>query len=148
MTLVPRNVLRNVRIATLALTAIATGVGENQRASRDRDTSSDHDANRDRDRFDNRQNSRDREVTRGELPSFDQFLGGHANIAKQLSKDPALANDQCFLQKHPDFQEYLKAHPQVQSQLTQDPHNFMKLAQQPATTGTVKSTTPETNPKQ
>ena len=81
---------------------------------------------------------------------FREFLGGHSDISKELSKKPALANDPKFLQKHPDFQQYLKAHPAVQSQLTQDPSNFMKSMQQPSTstTGTVKTTTPDPKPKQ
>jgi hypothetical protein len=84
--------------------------------------------------------------------SFREYLGGHSDVAKQLSKKPELANDQKFLQKHPDFQEYLKAHPAVQTQLTQNPTNFMKSMQQPSasatTTGTVKTTTPDPKPKQ
>jgi hypothetical protein len=80
-------------------------------------------------------------------------LGTHSGIAKQLSKNPSLANDQRYLQKHPEFQDYLKSHPEVQTQLTQDPHGFMKSAQQPAatagtTSGTVKAATPDPKPKQ
>lgn len=81
---------------------------------------------------------------------FREFLSGHSDISKELSKKPTLANDQKFLQKHPDFQQYLKAHPAVQTQLTQDPTNFMKSMQQPSasTTGAVKTTTPDPKPKQ
>jgi hypothetical protein len=37
---------------------------------------------------------------------FREFLGGHSDIAKQLNKNPELANDSKFQQKHPDFQQY------------------------------------------
>ena len=100
-------------------------------------------------RFDRREDSMSRDHDMGQA-SFREFLGSHSSVAKQLAKNPALANDQRFLQKHPEFQEYLSSHPQVQSQLTHDPNSFIKSAQQPAsgTTGTPKSTMPDPKPKQ
>jgi hypothetical protein len=104
-------------------------------------------------RFDSHENGMNRDRDMAQVAGFREFLGTHSGIAKQLSKNPSLANDQRYLQKHPEFQDYLKSHPEVQTQLTQDPHGFMKSAQQPAatsgtTSGTVKAATPDPKPKQ
>jgi phage-related protein len=69
-------------------------------------------------RFDRHEDERDR-------TEFGQFLGGHAKIAQQLSQNPQLANNQQFIDSHPEFQEYLNAHPGVKDQLTQNPRAVM-----------------------
>jgi len=104
-------------------------------------------------RFDSHENGMNRDRDMAQVAGFREFLSAHSGIAKQLSKDPSLANDQRYLKKHPEFQDYLKSHPGVQTQLTQDPHGFLKSAQQPAatsgtTSGTVKAGTPDPKPKQ
>jgi len=62
---------------------------------------------------------------RGELASFGQFLGGHTNVASELSADPTLATNKEYLANHPELDEYLKAHPAVSQQLTANPQAVM-----------------------
>ncbi len=63
--------------------------------------------------------------SRGELTSFGQFLGGHSNIAAELSSDPSLANNKEYLATHPELNEYLKAHPTMSQQLAENPQAVM-----------------------
>jgi len=90
-------------------------------------------------RFDEREDSRGRTATsfhdhdRGNLTSFGQFLGGHATLAQQLSKDPSLANNKEFLANHAELQAYLKAHPEVTQELAKNPQAVMTATPQPAT---------------
>lgn len=90
-----------------------------------------------------------RDPEAGRYASFGEFLGGHASISDQLSKDPTLVKNEEFLQNHPELREYLNAHPDVQQELLKNPDSFVKSAQQFNKTNggqTVKSPTP--NPKQ
>jgi phage-related protein len=84
-------------------------------------------------RFDRREDfntHRDRDVTGGELSSFNEFMEGHSNIAGELSKNPSLANNQEYLENHPALNDYLKAHPQVHEELSENPQTFLESAQQ------------------
>jgi hypothetical protein len=96
-------------------------------------------------RFDRREDSHNRETSfhdRDRDPaSFGQFLGGHAAVAQQLSKDPSLANNKEFLANHPDLQDYLKSHPGVKDDLARNPQAAITSAAPPPAT-----TTPTTNP--
>jgi hypothetical protein len=74
-------------------------------------------------------NGFDRDDSR-EPASFGQFLGVHANIAAQVSKDPTLLNNKEFMATHPELQDYLKSHPAAQAQLQQNPQAFLQSAQQ------------------
>jgi hypothetical protein len=79
------------------------------------------------------QNGRDMRGDRDmheESVSFGQFLGGHSNIAEQISKDPSLLKNQEYMSSHPELQEYLKAHPAAEAQLGQDPNTFIRSSQQ------------------
>ena len=92
-------------------------------------------------RFDRREDSnvhRDGDVTGRELSSFNEFLEGHGNIAGELSKNPSLANNQEYIENHPELREYLKAHPQVHEELSENPESFLKSAQQFNARGTPK----------
>jgi menaquinone-dependent protoporphyrinogen IX oxidase len=100
-------------------------------------------------RFDQHQDSamrRDRDLNRGELSSFNEFLEDHNNIAGELSKNPSLANNQEYLENHPALQDYLKAHPQVHEELSENPQTFLQSSQQFSTHNTVKTST-ESKPK-
>jgi len=93
--------------------------------------------------FDRRQDStmrRDRDVTRGELSSFHDFLAGHGNIAGELSKNPSLATNQEYLENHPALHTYLQTHPRVHEELGENPQSFLRSAQQ-------FEPTPKTTPK-
>jgi phage-related protein len=84
-------------------------------------------------RFDRREDfatRHDRDVTGGELASFNGFLETHSGIAGELSKNPSLANNEEYLENHPELKEYLKAHPQVHEELSENPETFLKSAQQ------------------
>ncbi len=73
---------------------------------------------------------RDRNVSRGELSSFHEFLEGHSQIAGELSKNPSLAKNEEFVENHPELQQYLKAHPEVHEELNENPQSFLQFAQQ------------------
>ena len=85
-------------------------------------------------RFDRREDSsttrRDRDVTRAELSSFNEFMGSHDKIADELSKNPSLANNQEYLENHPALRDYLKTHPEVHEELSENPATFIKSAKQ------------------
>jgi hypothetical protein len=97
-------------------------------------------------RFDHQENNYgqsrgrfDSDVNRGELTSFGQFLNGHDSVAQQLAKNPSLANNQEYMETHPELKAYLQAHPAVQQELKENPQAFMQSAQQmskPAPKGT------------
>ena len=94
----------------------------------DRDGSRDIDARaRDNDRGERMagQPIRDRDTTRGELASFDQFLDKHRETAEQLRQNPGLVNNQQFLNNHPALQEYLSAHKNVREEIDENPQAFM-----------------------
>jgi phage-related protein len=85
------------------------------------------------DRFDHREDGYgrvNRDVTGKELGSFNEFMESHGSIASELSKTPALANNQEYLENHPALQDYLKAHPEVHEELSENPQSFLESAQQ------------------
>ena len=81
-------------------------------------------------RFDQRQDARDGDRTRGEMASLDQFLDGHPEIAEQLRKDPSLVKDKKFVDNHPALQTYLQQHPGVREEFNENPNAFMHQEQQ------------------
>lgn len=87
---------------------------------------------------------RDHDGDRREMASFGQFLGGHTGVAEELSKNPSLANNQDFLESHPDLSDYLKDHPEMKQELAKDPQAVMTTAK-PAGSGT--TATPKLEPK-
>src|SRR5215471_1548475 len=98
--------------------------------------------------FDRQQDSfmrRDRDVTRDERASFNEFMEDHNKIASEVSKHPSLATNEEYLENHPDLQQYLASHPKVQEGLRENPESFMKSAQQfeTAPKATPKSATTE-----
>lgn len=101
---------------------------------------------RDYDRPDNDMNRNDRDRDSAHS-SFGAFLGGHSEIAHQLSKDPSLVKRPEYLRDHPELQQYLDAHPDVRQRLMADPQHFVKSAQEfnaktPATTPTSPTAPP------
>ncbi len=84
-------------------------------------------------KFDRREDSSvrgDRDVTRGELSNFHEFLEGHNNIAGELSKNPSLATNEEYLENHPALRDYLKANPKVHEELSENPQSFVASTQQ------------------
>jgi hypothetical protein len=72
----------------------------------------------------------DSDVNRGELTGFGQFLGSHESIAQQLAKNPSLANNEEYMENHPELKAYLQAHPGAQEELKENPQAFMQSVQQ------------------
>jgi hypothetical protein len=102
-------------------------------------------------RQDDRSDDRDRQYTdrdkdhdfdRDKSTRFREFLGGHSDIAEQLSRNPSLCKDREFMQAHPELQSYLKDNPDVNQELMNNPQGFMKSAQPTSsTTGAATSGT-------
>jgi hypothetical protein len=95
--------------------------------------------------FDHHEDStmhRDHDLDRGELSSFNRFLGDHGNISRELSRNPSLAKNPDYLRDHPALQDYLNAHPQLHRELSENPQAFLRWAQRynPATTATPSTT--------
>ena len=95
-------------------------------------------------RFDAREDSTmrgDRDVTRGELSSFHEFLEAHGSISGELSKNPSLATNKEYLENHPELRDYLKANPKVHEALGENPQSFLKSAQRFESAPTTKPKT-------
>lgn len=87
----------------------------------------DRDASRDIDRgVSDRDRGDRRDITRGELQSFDSFLDRHREISERLHKNPSLANDPQFLKDHPALGEYLQAHQGVRAEIRENPAVFLQ----------------------
>ena len=80
-------------------------------------------------RFDQREDNRDRDMTRGQLASMDRFLDSHPEIAEQLRKDPSLVNNKDFVKSHPELQSYLQQHPGVREEFSENPNAVMHQEQ-------------------
>ncbi len=71
-----------------------------------------------------------RNFDREHLASFHDFLGGHSDIAQDVSRAPTLVKNPDYLQNHPDLNNYLNANPGVRDDLMQHPQSFVKGTQQ------------------
>ena len=69
--------------------------------------------------------SADRDINRGELQNFDNFLDKHPEIREQLKQNPNLVNDPTYLSQHPQLQKFLRAHKEASEELKQNPQAFM-----------------------
>ena len=81
-------------------------------------------------RYDRRENGVGPDMIHKSSASFGEFLDGHANISKDLSKNPSLAKNQEYMANHPELKEYLNAHPEVRQELMANPQSFVASAQQ------------------
>jgi hypothetical protein len=65
-------------------------------------------------------------ATSGEVTRFDEgYLDEHPEVARQLSRNPALVDNPQFLAAHPGLDSYLAAHPGVRAELQSHPKRFM-----------------------
>jgi hypothetical protein len=71
-----------------------------------------------------------RSFDRDHLASFHDFLGGHSDVARDMSHDPTVVKNPDYLQNHPELNNYLKANPGVRDDLMQHPQSFVKGTQQ------------------
>lgn len=72
-------------------------------------------------RLDRRDDGMNRGTADRRSVDFGQFLGGHSNIAQQLSKNPSLVKNKEYLDNSPELQSYLHAHPDVREQTDAEP---------------------------
>jgi hypothetical protein len=82
------------------------------------------------DRFDLVADGRDRDASRDHMASFGRFLGGHSEIAQDVSKNPSLVKNREYVENHTELNEYLIAHPDVRNEWAANPQGFVKGAQQ------------------
>ncbi len=99
---------------------------QEQRYDRREDRREDRDRDRDRDQDPDRSRS---DITRGELTNMDRFLDSHPEIAEQLRKNPALADNEEFVESHPALQQFLANHPGVREEMRENPNAFMNREQ-------------------
>jgi hypothetical protein len=67
-------------------------------------------------------------ITREQLGLLDRFLDTHPEVAQQLVKDPALVNNQQYVQSHPELQAFLNNHPEITADLQTHPQAVMREA--------------------
>lgn len=106
-------------------------------------------------RYDNREGDMDRDHRGNDMDRddmhrhFGEFLGTHADVQRELSRDPSQVKSQEFLDRHPELQDYLNANPQVRQELTANPDGFVKASQQfTNNSGAAKAAPTAPKPKQ
>jgi hypothetical protein len=73
---------------------------------------------------------RDRDPMHDRMADFGGFLGSHAEIQRDLSRDPSMVKDHDYVQNHAELNDYLQAHPEVRDALMAHPESFVQGAQQ------------------
>jgi hypothetical protein len=61
------------------------------------------------------------------LKDFSSVKEDDPAVAPQLAKNPALVENQAFVQKHPSLQAFLDKYPDARAELKANPGNFMPL---------------------
>jgi len=96
-------------------------------------------------RFDRAGNGSDRDAYHEHMANFGGFLGGHSEIARDMSRDPSVVKNHEYVEHHPELTEYLNTHPDVRDELMANPSSFVKGARQfssgGSTTGSGTGTT-------
>jgi hypothetical protein len=67
----------------------------------------------------------DPDVTRQQVATFDAYLDQHPVLARQLQANPALVNNQEFLEHHRGFADFMRDHPRVREELREHPGQFV-----------------------
>jgi hypothetical protein len=104
---------------------------------------------RQEDQFDRPRNGGDRDAMHSHMADFGGFLGGHADIQRDLSRNPSVVKDHEYVQNHAELNTYLNARPEVRDELMANPQSFVKGAQQYSNNGTGANGAPNgtsTNP--
>jgi len=102
-------------------------------------------------RFNRREDRRDPDMDHDSVSihrRFGEFLGGHSELAQQLSKDPSKVKNQEFLESHPELKEYLNANPEVRQELMANPRSFVKSSQQFTSKAATQPPAAQPKPKQ
>ena len=76
-----------------------------------------------------------RDLSHQHMAEFGGFLGGHSDIAKDVTKNPSVVKNHEYVQQHPELSAYLNAHPDVRNEWMANPASFVKGAQQVTATG-------------
>jgi phage-related protein len=66
------------------------------------------------------------DVPWGAVQRFDRFLDDHPWVARDLQRDPTLANDDRYLDDHRSLREFLAKYPGVRRELRQDPYAVLR----------------------
>jgi hypothetical protein len=85
--------------------------------------------------FQQNENGRDRDISHEHMAEFGGFLGGHSDIAKDVSRNPSIVKNHEYVQQHTELNAYLNAHPDVRDELMANPASFVKGAQQVSASG-------------
>lgn len=70
----------------------------------------------------------DNDITRAEIGRFDRFLDTHPAIAQQLTKNPALVDDQQYVKSQPALEAFLQDHPEISETLRVNPQSVLRAA--------------------
>jgi phage-related protein len=69
-------------------------------------------------------------ITELELKHFDEFLDKHADIRRDLARDPKLVDNPDYLANHPELDGFLKGHGGVRGELLKHPQEFIAREKQ------------------
>jgi hypothetical protein len=75
-------------------------------------------------------NRGDRDPMHDHMADFGGFLHDHAEIRKDLSRNPSVVKDHEYVQNHAELDAYLNAHPDVRAELMANPQSFVHGSQQ------------------
>jgi phage-related protein len=64
-------------------------------------------------------------LTRAQESRLDQFLRNHRGVARDLQRNPDLANDRSYLRRHDDFREFLSDHAGIRAAFRANPSAAM-----------------------
>jgi len=56
---------------------------------------------------------------------FNHFFDSHPDVARELSADPRLIDNQHYLAAHPELRQYMWSHPGVDQTFRDHPYNFV-----------------------
>ena len=73
-----------------------------------------------------REERRQREITRDDMQHFDRFLRDHPGVGHDLRGDPSLVNSRGYLADHPGLRDFLRDHPAIREELQDNPYAFMR----------------------
>ncbi len=67
----------------------------------------------------------DPDITRQEVATFDAYLDQHPALARQLQANPALVDNEEFVEHHRDFADFMQDHPRIGEELREHPGQFV-----------------------
>ena len=73
------------------------------------------------------QSSANSDASREDRANFEQLLGSHPIMQRQLESNPSLVNDPHYVQNEPDLGIYLSHHPDIKAELEKDPRPLLQV---------------------